>query len=175
MEEIPVLELSLDYEKQGGYDYCLNTPKSRVNSIALMKSIALDEYSEYMKFPADLSLAKERAARHLLRDKRGGIIQGQLPFWISKESLLHYSLTYYFYFDFIKQGVEILLITFLISGIFDLITSILYPMDKNETISYTNYIFQLSTLNQKYSPTILSIKLSLAMLNMIIIKIFCIF
>jgi len=136
-------------------------------------SAFLTASSDYSKFPGNRILAKERARKHKLRDRKKYLDGGKVPLWKSKEILMKYSMTSYFYFDFLEQGIFILFITFLICGLFDFMTVILYPYNyQAKDPSGNSFVFDLSTFSVHYFPSMLTIKISLAIVNLIVVKVY---
>jgi len=130
--------------------------------------------SDFSKYPADLGISEERARRMKLIDRKkfresGGL----LPFWIDKEGLKKYSLSSYFYFDFLEQGMYSLLITFLICGINDLLTISSLPSKAVPVGSVPpNFVYRLSAFNIDYVHLTLTIKITLSIINVLAIKLY---
>ena len=71
-----------DMDREGYYETSFNNEDQ-----SPLKEIGIDEFSEYIKFPGDIELAKKRADKHLLRRKTKDKKKEKLPFWIDKEEL----------------------------------------------------------------------------------------
>jgi len=132
--------------------------------------------SDYSKYPSDFGISAERARRLKLQDRKkfresGGL----LPFWIDKESLKKYSVSSYFYFDFLEQGIYSLLITFLICGINDMITILTLRPASLPVGTTTNFVYRLSAFNIGYVHPTLTIKITLTIINIIVIKLYGLF
>ena len=76
-------------------DFSVDSP-SRFTDLS--RSYAIEDDSDFMKFPADLHESEKKAQRHLLQDKKAHGGKNLLPMWISDDHLKSFSLTYYYYF-----------------------------------------------------------------------------